>query len=186
MYIRKFLLVSCIASGIVVSLLYGKNVGSNDVKSAYRDRGFSKFMMVVNGIRGNVKEEDDYLFELYIPKIDLLRRVYDFGNKLNNVDINVELLEASIKESNLYFLASHSGGGQASYFDDLIYLEIGDVIFLKYRDKNLSYVVDKIFYIEKNGYFEVEDRDNRLFLITCSLTNSKEQLVIRGQMMNSY
>lgn len=186
MYIKRFLLVSCIASGLIIIVCFNKVIGDGKVgfrliNNTYIDVGFNKFKEIVKGLDTNVRVDDEYLFKLYIPKINLLKWVYDIESKLNDVDINVELLNSSIKDDNLYFLASHSGGGQASYFDNLIYLEVGDVILINGKVGNLSYVVDKIFYIEKNGYFEVSDTKDRLYLITCSLSNKREQLVVRAK-----
>lgn len=173
------MLVSCIVSSIGVFIYLGKDsVEKVFVKNTYIDSDFSRLVKIVKGNNNDIRVEEKELFKLYIPKINLLRNVYDVNSSLNDVSINVELLNSSDKGKNLYLLASHSGGGQASYFDNLIYLEKGDIIFLKYRDKSLSYVVDKIFYIEKNGYFETTSRRDTLFLITCSLSNQKEQLVV--------
>lgn len=180
------MLVSCIASGLIIIVCFNKVIGDGKVgfrliNNTYIDVGFNKFKEIVKGLDTNVRVDGEYLFKLYIPKINLLKWVYDIDSKLNDVDINVELLNSSIKDDNLYFLASHSGGGQASYFDDLIYLEKGDVIFLEDEYQSLSYVVEEMFYIEKNGYFEVSGTNNMLFLITCSLSNKREQLVVRAK-----
>lgn len=188
MYIRKFLLVSCIASVLIIIVWFNKGeiVEVSLINNTYIDVGFNKFKKIVSGLDVDVRRNiEGYLFKLYIPKINLVKEIYDIDSKFNDVDINIELLEASVKDDNLYFLASHSGGGRASYFDDLIYLEKGDVIFLENEYQGLSYVVEEMFYIEKNGYFEVEDIKDMLFLVTCSLSNKREQLVVRAKKLTS-
>ena len=82
-------------------------------------------------------------------------------------------------------MASHSGSGRASYFDYLIYLEKGDFIFVNSINNKYNFVVDDIFYIQKNGYFidGYNSVDNTLFLITCSLDYVSRQLVIKANMV---
>ena len=162
MFIRKFLIVNCIISIILI-------IGWR----CYED------MFKCNVIN------DEVLFEIYIPRINLRKLVYTMDSSLNNVDYNVEILKQSNLDNNLFFLASHSGGGDASYFDSLIYLEKGDFIFISLKDKRLSFIVEEMFYIQKNGYFEVNyvSEGNSLFLITCSLKYIDKQLIVKSKMI---
>lgn len=135
---------------------------------------------------GYVRENDkDILLELYIPRINLRKFVYNMNSSFNNVDYNVEILESSNLSNNLFFLASHSGGGQGSYFDELIYLEKGDFIDINIKDKKIIFVVNEIFYIEKNGTYNVSynSKGNVLFLITCSLQYINKQLVVKATLV---
>lgn len=159
MFIRKFLKVSCIVSIVFILLFLYKN-----------------------GCR-SIKEE--FLLELYIPRIGLEKKVYTIDSKLNNVDMNVEILKSSNINKNLYFLASHSGGGKASYFDNLIFLEKGDIIWIISDGKRCCFVVQELFYIEKNGFFVTNygDDGNTLFLITCSLNYVNKQLVVKSTLI---
>lgn len=128
---------------------------------------------------------DEFLFELVIPSINLKRDVYNIDSSLNNVDKNVEILENSNISKKLFYLASHSGGGKASYFDCLIYLEVGDIIWLYGDDFELGFVVKSIFYINKTGYFEASYGidGNALFLITCSLEYEGKQLIVKADLV---
>ena len=159
MFIRKFLKVSCIVSVVFISLFLYKS-----------------------GCK-NAKEE--FLLELYIPRIGLEKKVYNIDSNLNNVDMNVEILKSSKISKNLYFLASHSGGGRASYFDNLIFLEKGDIIWIIIDGKRCCFVVQELFYIEKNGFFVTNfgDDGNTLFLITCSLNYVNKQLVVKSTLI---
>lgn len=208
MFIRKFLIVSCIVSIIgvaIINLFEGKDIDL-DLDDYFYDVDIMKGGLqidyevdfgdknlvlerhnVVEGDDINNDDEEEVLLELYIPRISLRKFVYTIDSSKNDVDFNVELLNGSDEFLNLYFLASHSGGGRASYFDDLVYLDEGDIIWLYKHDGSLGYVVDDIFYIEKNGYFNVSygGNGNRLFLITCSVEKSNKQLVVTAKMVYS-
>jgi len=166
LYIRKFLLVSYIVS---VIFAFGW---------LYFDEVFDFF-----GLNDNRREEK--LFELYIPVIKVYKNVYNMGSSLNNVDYNVEMLSNSNWKRRLFFLASHSGGGSASYFDDLVYLEEGDFILINGSDEKFVFVVEEMFYIQKNGYLDAYygNDGNVLFLITCSLKYVDRQLVVKAKMI---
>ena len=133
----------------------------------------------VFGVNNEVVENE--LLELQIPRIKLYRDVYNMDSALNNVDYNVEILEGSNIGDNLYFLAAHSGSGDSSYFENLVYLDKGDLVYLKYLDFSYVFVVDDMFYIKKSGYLSVRSKSfyNTLFLITCSLEYVDRQLVVR-------
>ena len=114
----------------------------------------------------------------YIPRINLRKYVYTIDSNKNNVDKNINILSTSDLNNNLYFIASHSGGGKASYFDTLIFLDKGDIIWLN----NYTFVIEDIFYIEKSGYFNTNYTSNTLFLITCSIDIKGKQLVIKSKL----
>ena len=105
------------------------------------------------------------------------------GDYLNCVDYNIELLDESKIDDNVYFLAGHSGNGDNCYFNRIKELEIGDVIYIYIDDKELVYEVEQIYFIRKNGYMEVDDiNKNVLYLITCSGYN--RQLIVKGVLIN--
>ena len=129
--------------------------------------------------------DDEVLLEIYIPRINLRKFVYNIDSSKNFVDYNVELLRESKLDKNLYFFASHSGGGSGSFFDNLVYLENGDNIWINIDGNSLEYIVDNIFYIDKTGYFDVKygSSGNKLFLITCSLEYIAKQLVVEAKLV---
>lgn len=163
MYIRKFLIVSYIVSVIIgICFLY-----------------YDDLLEVIE-----IKEENR-LLEIYIPRIKLKRNVYNIDSSLNNVDSNIEILDNSNLDKDLYFLASHSGSSKSSYFDDLVYLEKGDFIRVGNKEGMMVFVVWEMEYIDKNGYFDVSysSKGNELFLITCSLKYVNRQLVVRAKLI---
>ena len=139
---------------------------------------YDKYIILYSG-------DKEVLFEIDIPRIKLRRNVYNIGSDLNNVDYNIELLDSSNIDNDLYFIASHSGSSRASYFDDLVYLEIGDLIGLKNDNNIIIFVVRDMYYIDKNGSFDVSYNINggELFLITCSLKYINRQLIVRGELI---
>lgn len=159
------------------------------VKNIDENNGVSNkgFILDMIGAANDIDEDSDVFFELYIPKINLKRNVYIIDSVKNNVDVNVELLDDSDDNLNLYFLASHSGGGRASYFNELVKLNKGDFVWIYKDSSSLSYVIDDIFYIDKNGYFNVDygSSGNRIFLITCSLNSSSKQMVVTAKLVYS-
>ena len=164
MYIKRFLIVSYIVSFILV------------VGWLYKDK--------LDWIKlGN--DDEEILFELFIPCIKLKSFVYNMDSVYNDVDRNIEILSGSEFGYNLFYLASHSGGGKASYFDNLVCLEKGDLIWLMGRGSGYIFVVEDIYYIEKNGYFVVDNNKikNTLFLITCSLRYVNKQLVVKSNLI---
>lgn len=218
MFIRRFFVVSCIASGIVLCIWLSykkvfyfsifsqsfdnyvvernngieKNCGENSDeidsiqrKNAETDNEWLNEQKYSMSNDGEIKNRDEVLFELVIPSINLRKKVYTIGSSLNDVDKNVEILDNSNINMKLFYLASHSGGGVASYFDKLVYLEIGDIVWLYGNDLELGFVVKDIFYISKNGYFEASygSDGNVLFLITCSLEYVGKQLIVKADLV---
>ena len=131
----------------------------------YVDNGNSKFINLV------------------IPGIGLDVLIYNFDSIYNDVDYNVSLLDSSDLDSNTYYFASHSGTGDNCYFNRVKEIEVGDVVYVFYKNNRLVYeVVDKYF-IVKNGYMEVDKYlEDVLFLITCSGYN--QQLIVKGLLIN--
>lgn len=136
------------------------------------------------GIKANLKEEE-VLFILNIPRINLREKVYTKDSSLNQVDLHVQILEESNLEKNFFFLAAHSGTSDVSYFNRIVELEKGDLIWLEEGEKRISFVVEDLFSIQKNGYFEYfsDEEQEILYLITCSLENSQEQLVVKSKLV---
>ena len=157
MFIKRFFVVLCIVSfTFFVCIIFKEKIFKSKENINY----------------------EDILFEIYIPRINLRNYVYNIDSNKNNVDKNISILPNSNLNNNLYFIASHSGGGKGSYFDNLIFLDKGDIIWLN----NYTFVIEDIFYIEKNGYFDAFYTSNMLYLITCSLDNKGKQLVIKSKL----
>ena len=122
---------------------------------------------------------------LTIPSIKLSHSIYNMNSLLNNVDRNISILESTNLEKNIFYIASHSGGGDASYFDDIAHLEKGDMIYITKKDNTLIFVTEEIFYIQKRGTLEAmySGYGNTLFLITCSLKYLDKQIIIKAKLV---
>ena len=114
MFIKKFLLVSCIASGLVIGIwlvgyrkVFYPSRSSQSFGSYEYNYEFDSNVEISNVEGGSVqvidekhnlledkdiKNEEEVLFELVIPSINLKKSVYNMDSSLNNVDKNVEIL----------------------------------------------------------------------------------------------
>ena len=186
MFIKKSLLVSSFVFVILGICLLDKSCGSrvNFIKLV-SIKDFKFINKSVSMMMGGTRENEAVLFILRISRINLVEEVYTMDSSLNNVDLHVQILEGSDIENNSFFLASHSGSGKASYFNRLVELEVGDVIWLEFVDEERAFRVEDKFYIEKDGYFEYSSLEsiNVLYLITCSLNDSSKQLVVKARLV---
>ena len=96
---------------------------------------------------------NNYYAVLSIPKINLKKALYPISSKENNVNKNLELLNATMptnQKSNV-IIAGHSGNGLHAYFKDLYKLTVNDEIILLYENINYTYQVSEIEYQAKTG-----------------------------------
>ena len=122
---------------------------------------------------------------LMIPKINFRMNIYNFDSKLNDVDYNIEILKDSSVIDKLFFIVGHSGMGDNCYFNDIKKLEIGDYVYLDVDHEVLIYKIIDRYYIVKNGYMNLGfDKYNRLYLITCDISDGNRQLVLKGILIN--
>lgn len=142
-------------------------------------------LLGIHDIFQNNRIEEKVLLKIVIDRINVDESVYNINSVLNHVDYHVEILEHSNLDKNLFYLAAHSGSGSKCYFNDLILLEKGDIIFIFIGHDKLCFVVEELFYIEKEGYFEVlsQIQSNYLFLITCSLDYDNKQLIVKSRLI---
>lgn len=190
LFIKRFLVISSIF--LLLLIIFICKDRYNDIIIDSDNLGVDIFNFInildykfINDVYLKEVVDDEVLLEIHIPRINLRKFVYNIDSSKNFVDYNVELLRESKLDKNLYFFASHSGGGSGSFFDNLVYLENGDNIWINIDGNSLEYIVDNIFYIDKTGYFDVKygSSGNRLFLITCSLEYITKQLVVEAKLV---
>ena len=121
-------------------------------------------------------EQKEELFGIIeIPSLNLKQPIYPIGNKENNVDKNIMLLEQG---DNFLALASHSGNGPHAYFQNLSKISSQDPIKIIRGDETKEYYVWKMEEVKKTGTIFIEDYDfPYLILITCSKTKNQIQEV---------
>lgn len=113
-------------------------------------------------------KEEAYVAFLKIPKIGLEQPLYENGN----IDKNIIFIEGSdmptVKNGNV-IIAGHSGASEVSYFRYLSKLNLGDIVYLEYKDKNYKYKIDNRYLVKKTGNVEIvrDNNVNSLTLITC-------------------
>lgn len=141
----------------------------------------------------NVKENNDntnkYLMILEIPKINLKKGLYNINSFQNNVNKNLEIIDASnmpdIETGNL-IIAGHSGTSDVSYFRYLYKLVINDYCYIYYNGKKYTYKIINIYNEKKDGKITIhKDKNLRtITLITCTLNNDSMQTVYIGNLVN--
>lgn len=143
---------------------------------------------IVKKVSNENNSKDKYFAILEIPKINLVEGFYNTDNDKNNVNKHVAMLKESTmpsKNGSIIYLAAHSGNGYIAYFKNLDKLSIGDIVNIKYQDKNYSYIINDIYEMSKNGTITVNHNihENYLVLTTCS-KNKNQQLVITSKLIN--
>lgn len=124
--------------------------------------------------------QEDYLAKLEIPKIKLIKKLYSKNSSFNNVDINLMMIGDTPGTDTKVIIAGHSGYGSNAYFNDLIYLDIGDEIIVYYKNEKYVYKISKIYDIEKTGKIYLEKSDvGIIVLITCCI-GTNMQTVYKG------
>ena len=107
---------------------------------------------------------------LVIPKINFFR-------SFNYKDELVDSLKIIIDKSKV--ILGHSGYGTNAYFNNLIYLNLGDKIIFK--DKTiLIYEIFCVDKIDKGSEIFINNDSKYLYLITCDINNLETKQVIIG------
>lgn len=130
-----------------------------------------------------VEEIEEYVAVINIPKINVERGIYSKYSKNNSVNKTVKILYQSTmpnEQNSNFILASHAGSSDVAYFRNLKYLEKNDYIYIYYDGIKYSYVVDKIFEVDKDGEIEINRVKGKkiLTLITCVIGQKKQLVVV--------
>ena len=130
-----------------------------------------------------VEEIEEYVAVINIPKINVERGIYSKYSKNNSVNKTVKILYQSTmpnEQNSNFILASHAGSSDVAYFRNLKYLEKDDYIYIYYDGIKYSYVVDKIFEVDKDGEIEINRVKGKkiLTLITCVIGQKKQLVVV--------
>ncbi len=131
--------------------------------------------------------DNNYIAVLEIPKLQLIRGLFDIEDARNNIEENIQILKESDfpnVENGTMILAGHSGIGKSAYFRHLDNLQIGDLIFLYYQGAKYVYQLSNFYEIEKTGYFQFH-KDNQktaLILITCKIKTNL-QLIFTSELL---
>lgn len=128
------------------------------------------------------KIQKEYIGYLQISKINLKQGLVSKKSYYNNVNRNIQILQASDypdKENGNVILAAHSGTSAISYFKNLYKLSIGDEAKIFYKDYVYNYKIVDIYNVPKVGSINISRDTSKtcLTLITCTKNSKTEQTV---------
>lgn len=117
-------------------------------------------------------DKDNYIGILEIPSINLKRGFYGLDSENNDVDKNIYLVKESTmpdKNSSVLMLAAHRGSATNAYFNNLYKLNIGDKIYIYYKNNKYTYILKEIYDEKKDGELSIRTYSDKkeLVLITC-------------------
>ena len=126
---------------------------------------------------------DNYILVLDIPKLNLMRGIYDKDSEENDVNRNVKILKESDlpdKINGNVILVAHSGTSSISYFKNLHKLVTNDIAYIHYMGKVYTYKLVNTYDIEKTGEATIirNSSKNTLTLITCRRNTNKQTVFI--------
>lgn len=134
------------------------------------------------------KQDNEKIGTISIPKINLVKNIYNINSKKNNIEENVTILKIIEDKDNhtkTMIIAAHSGTGDLAYFKNLHKLNLNDTVILNYNNTNIIYKINKIYEQDKNGYITIQQKNtDRLILTTCSEKQNK-QLIIESKRKES-
>lgn len=125
-------------------------------------------------------KNNSYVANLNIPKIDLAENLYAINSPYNNIAYNIAYHEESTINNTI--ILGHSGTSHISFFENLRYLNIGDVIYYN----NDEYIIDNTYRVLKTGLLDIIYDENRitLTLITC-LDNDYQLVIVAYKKINA-
>ena len=188
----SFLKIILIITGLMLSLIYIYiNYDIKNQEQENLNNFFEDFPLNTDSKKEKEKDEKNktktknYIAVIEIPKIKLLKGLYDKNSPLNNVNKNIEIINYSMpdkKNTNLV-LAGHSGTSKVSYFNKIYKLSKNDIIYIYYNNKKYKYKVIKKYELPKNGKIPIfyNKKEAFLTLTTCSITINKQLLILARQ-----
>ena len=113
-----------------------------------------------------------YVASLNIPKINLEEGLYALNSPYNNIQYNIAYHEESTLNNTI--IMGHSGTSHISFFENLRYLDIGDVIYYN----NDEYIIDNIYRVLKTGSLDLICDEDKITLTLITCLDNDYQLVI--------
>ena len=137
----------------------------------------------------NFTYDINYIGYLNIPKINFNKGFTSIEDEFNDVSKNIQILSSSDypdKDNGNVIIAGHSGNSSVSFFNKLYLLEIGDLAYIKYNNKNYTYQISNIYKVDKTGKVEIKRNKNSktLTLITCTKDDKLTQTIYIADLIN--
>ena len=169
----------------IIPIFLQRKVGmkeKNKVEDYIRDTSTIEDNNSINEEEENSNEEE-YLFILEIPRINIKRGIYQKSSSLNTIEKNITIMkESSLPTDNNgnVVLEAHNGTANVAFFKYLYKLEINDPVYIYYQGTKYIYNVSNIYDVDKDGTVEVNRDSNQktLTLITCKKDTDDKQLVV--------
>lgn len=192
---RKYLRGKAYISIIVVATLFTIDYKVSGDIIAINDYNKKDFIESFNKVELNDFEDvslslikNTYSDYIEIPKLSLKHNLYFDNDEKNNVEYNVEVINGSNLPNyngGTLFLAGHSGNGNNAFFNDIDQLTLKDEIYIEYNFVSYKYIINDIYYQNKNGTlnYEMDFNHTNIVLITCDKSNKERQLVIIGNLI---
>lgn len=143
--------------------------------------GLTKLCAIISSLSFSIAPAVESNPVLSIPKIGLKQEFYPDDKIKNNVDKGIQVIDGSLMPDNggNLILASHSGNSSIAYFKHLDLLNIGDKVYVIYKENKYLYVISDIYDVEKTGFVEIKRKNKQtLTLITCKKNTNKQTVFI--------
>lgn len=143
--------------------------------------GLTKLCAIISSLSFSIASAVESNPVLSIPKIGLKQEFYPDDKIKNNVDKGIQVIDGSLMPDNggNLILASHSGNSSIAYFKHLDLLNIGDKVYVIYKENKYLYVISDIYDVEKTGFVEIKRKNKQtLTLITCKKNTNKQTVFI--------
>lgn len=118
-----------------------------------------------------------YNLTLDIGKIDLMETI----SKDSSINHGLRYSRFSEDIDDPIVIMGHSGFGDNALFNDLIYLNKGDLISLHYLKKTKVYEVTNIIKFTKFNSININKNKDYLYLVTCDLNDYTKQYLIEAK-----
>ena len=184
-----FLCMTLCSSNIVYNSQ--KNISENTVvKEEKTQQAVEKKEEIVipEKVEKIIDTVENPIMKLIIPKLNISNNIYEKNSNENNIDKNVVIMNESTLPSDAFgniILGGHSGTGKYAYFKDFDKLELNDLIYLHYNDKEYKYKIINIHKDIKDGKITVTTIQNRslITLFTCNPKDKKTYLIVVGELI---
>lgn len=153
---------------LIIELFFNTNILKMDLITVRED---NNLITINENILIEKQNKNEWKIE--IPKINLKADIAE-GTTKEILDLFVGHFEETPEEYGNVCLAAHNRGYNVNYFENIKYLELGDMIIYTYKNKQIIYEVEEIKIIEETDWSMLENtKENKITLITC-LENKPE------------